>query len=453
MKFSTKMIEKMAAMMSEELLGYAEELAASGGVMAIEEEMRQVLQQVGAKGLGQVLSRQDERKERKRELACKCGQQAKYQRKREAVVVSVFGRVSYWRGYYLCPACHRGQAPLDQELHLSAGEVTAGLGSLLALAGVEGSFEQGRRKIQRYLGIEVSDNTIRKETELFGRLQAAEEQEWKDKSQDAAYLQERVRQAVQLQERIYGSLDGVMTPLKGEWRELKVVSWYQAERVMRSKPRRHHGKRSGQQEEMQTKNISYATDQQDAESFGQLVWATGCQREVESYAEIVFIADGAAWIWRLVEQYYPNAIQIVDWYHACEYLAPIAKTAFAKDPQVENDWLEHTREDLWQGHIQEVLTACRALADRAPEPVRKAISYYTNNEKRMNYAILREQGYLIGSGTVESACKQIALLRLCCAGARWSKDGLVQTAKARAAWLSDAWDSLSARRAKLPLAV
>lgn len=453
MKFSTKVIERMAEIVSEEMLGYAEELGESGGVMGIEEEMRAVLRQVGAKGLEQVLSKQDATKARNRVLKCQCGQSAEYQRKRKAVVVSVFGRVQYCRDYYLCPHCHQGYAPLDRELHLSAGEVTAGLGSLLALAGVEASFEEGRRKIQRYLGIEVSDNTIRKETELFGQLQAKAEQEWKDKSQDMAYLQEQVQQVEKRQERIYGSLDGVMTPLKGEWRELKVVSWYEAERVTRSKPRRHHGKRSQAQEDIQTKNISYAADQQDAESFGKLVWATGCQRAVDSYAEIIFIADGAAWIWRLVEQYYPNAVQIVDWYHACGYLAPIAQAAFGGDRKAADIWLEQTREELWQGRIQAVLAACRALEAKAPEPVRKALSYYSNNEKRMNYAYLREQGYLIGSGTVESACKQIALLRLCCAGARWSRDGLVQTAKARAAWLSDAWDTLSARRASLPLAI
>lgn len=146
-------------------------------------------------------------------------------------------------------------------------------------------------------------------------------------------------------------------------------------------------------------------------------------------------------------------MQIVDWYHACEYLALIAQAAFGEDRQVADAWLEQTREELWQGRIQAILAPYRALAAKAPEPVRKALSYYSNNEKRMNYAYLREQGYLIGSGTVESACKQIALLRLCCAGVRWSKDGLVQTAKARAAWLSDAWDTLSARRASLPLAI
>ena len=68
MEFSTKVIEKMAELLTEELDRYSEELGESGGVMGIEEEMRAVLQQVGAKGLGQVLSKQDERKERKREL-------------------------------------------------------------------------------------------------------------------------------------------------------------------------------------------------------------------------------------------------------------------------------------------------------------------------------------------------------------------------------------------------
>lgn len=452
MEFSTKVMEKMSELLAEELQSYSEEVAAEGGVMGIEEEMRSILQQVGAQGLGKVLSKRDAGKPRNAQIACPCGQKADYVRRREAKVLSVFGWVSYQRSYYLCGACQKGQAPLDQELGLSAGQVTAGLGSLLALAGVEISFEKAQRKIDRFLKIRVSDNTVRKETELFGQLQAELEAEWQAKSQDVAYLQEQERQPIHHPERIYGSLDGVMTPLKNEWRELKVVSWYRVEPVTRSKARRHHARRVGEQNEIQAKDITYATDQLDADSFGKLVWATGCQRQVGSYAETVFIADGAAWIWRLVEHYYPNATQIVDWYHASQYLAPIAQAAFPTDRQAADAWLEQTREALWQGHIQEVLVACRAVETRAPEPVRKACSYYANNEKRMNYAQLRQQGYLIGSGTVESACKQIALLRLCCAGARWSKEGMVHTAKARAAWLSDDWDTLCAKRAKLPLA-
>jgi len=132
MEFSTKVMEKMSAMLAEELQPYSEELAAEGGVMGIEEEMRSLLQQVGAKGLGKVLSGQDVRKQRKRQIACPCGKQADYVRTRTAKVLSVFGWVSYDRGYYLCADCQKGQAPLDGELGLSAGQVTAGLGSLLA---------------------------------------------------------------------------------------------------------------------------------------------------------------------------------------------------------------------------------------------------------------------------------------------------------------------------------
>jgi len=70
----------------------------------------------------------------------------------------------------------------------------------------------------------------------------------------------------------------------------------------------------------------------------------------------------------------------------------------------------------------------------------------------MDYARFREQGYFIGSGTVESAGKQISGLRLKRAGARWTEQGALLTAKARAAWLSGTWELLACKRAALPLA-
>ncbi len=87
----------------------------------------------------------------------------------------------------------------------------------------------------------------------------------------------------------------------------------------------------------------------------------------------------------------------------------------------------------------------------AAEAAQRAVSYYTNNQQRMDYAVYRQKGYWIGSGTVESGCKQIASARLKISGARWTTCGAVATAKARAAWLShgDGFDTL----ARLPLAV
>ena len=68
-------------------------------------------------------------------------------------------------------------------------------------------------------------------------------------------------------------------------------------------------------------------------------------------------------------------------------------------------------------------------------------------------AKFRAEGYLIGSGVVESGCKQIVSQRLKLPGAQWSLDGAILTAKARAAWLSGKWQSLLHARSLLPLAI
>jgi hypothetical protein len=147
-------------------------------------------------------------------------------------------------------------------------------------------------------------------------------------------------------------------------------------------------------------------------------------------------------------------VQIVDWYHAVEYLAPIAEVAFGAGSPKGKAWLEAVTTDLWEGQVDQVILACRAVEKhtQAGEAARKAITYYTHNAKRMDYARFRAAGYQIGSGTIESGCKQITTQRLKRSGARWTLEGARMTAKARAAWLSGDWDRLSIKRAALPLA-
>ena len=98
-------------------------------------------------------------------------------------------------------------------------------------------------------------------------------------------------------------------------------------------------KKVGEQNHLQASEISYACDIREAEWFGELFWATGWRRRADLYEEVVFICDGAAWIWRLVEKYFPKAIQIVDWYHASEYLSPVADAAFGQGSfRPRNGW-------------------------------------------------------------------------------------------------------------------
>jgi hypothetical protein len=343
---------------------------------------------------------------------------------------------------------------LDRHLGISAGEVTAVLAELLALAGVEVAFEEASRLIERFLLIQVSDNTLRKETELFGELQREQEAHWKQQSQSELWLQERLRRLGKQPGRLYGSIDGVMAPCKGEWRELKNIAWYRVEPVRSYQHRRHHAKSVGEQKDLQAQDISYHCDIQTPDQFSDLFWATACQRKADLYEELIFVCDGAVWIWKLIEHHFPHAVQIVDWYHASEYLPPIAEAVFGKDTPEYHDWLEQARTELWEGQIETLIHQCQSFTSipAATKAVHAAVSYFTHNRKRMDYARFRQQGYFIGSGTVESAGKQIATLRLKRAGARWTKDGAVSTAKARAAWLSNQWDDLAKRRAALPFA-
>jgi hypothetical protein len=440
MECSTRRLEQVAKLLAEEL---AEQLAGKQDVDEMESTMRELVKEAANAGMRQAIE-QGEEGCRSREVLCSCGQAAQFVSKRPGVLWTVFGKMEYRRRYYLCPGCHQGQAPLDQQYDIVPGQTTATLASLLGVLGVEVSFEEASRLAERFLLFRVSDNTVRKQTEGYGNAQTQVEKAWMEEAENEKALQVHERHRKPQAGRMYASIDGAHVPLQQEWRELKTLCWYQVEKIRSSFPRKHHGQPVGEQNELQAREMKYYCDITDAEQFGRLLWATALQNQADAYEEIVFVCDGAVWIWRLVEQYFPQATQIVDWYHASQYLTPIAEAAFGAGTPHAEQWLTQTRSDLWEGRIQELLQACRTcLRPAASRPfAEKAISYYTHNEKRMDYAHFRQQGYLIGSGTIESACKQIAAARLKCSGARWTLPGVIATAKARAAWLSKSWDSL-----------
>lgn len=437
MEFSTTRLEQVAKLLAAEI---KEQLAEKQGMTEMEQMMRELGKEVASMGIQKVLEDGEERYAGK--VICECGQYAQFISKREAVVWTVFGKVSYQRRYYLCGACHQGQSPLDQKYGIVPGQVTQTLASLLGVLGVEVAFEEASQVAERFLLFRVSDNTVRKQTEGYGNAQAQAEKEWIEKAEDEKALQVRQRTLEHQPGRIYASIDGAHVPLQHEWRELKTLCWYTVGQTDRSASKKQHNLPIGEQSYLHSKDMHYYCDIAETEQFGRLLWATGVQHTADAYQEIIFVCDGATWIWKLVEKYFPQAVQIVDWYHASQYLSPIAEATFSTDPTQAREWLIQTRTDLWEGHIQEVIRACRACLPQAQVVAEKAITYYTHNEKRMDYARFRKQGYLIGSGTIESACKQIAASRLKRSGARWTLAGVIATAKARAASLSKTWDSL-----------
>jgi hypothetical protein len=109
--------------------------------------------------------------------------------------------------------------------------------------------------------------------------------------------------------------------------------------------------------------VSDSTIRKETERFGQLQ----AQREADRYEQLVFVCDGAQWIWKLVERYFPEAVQIVDWYHASQYLTPIAEAAWGEKDPDRQAWLEQARSSLWEGHIADLVQDCRVVGQEHPQ--------------------------------------------------------------------------------------
>lgn len=414
----------------------------------MERGIRQMLLKLGQFLLGAWLALQEEPYPAETMVCPHCEAEARYQFKREASLLSLVGMVMYRRAYYLCAECHQGHYPIDDRLGLRPRELSAELESLTAMTGVQLPFEQSSQLFEALTLISVSDHSVAKAAQAMGDEVRELEAEWVTQSQDEEWLQEQERVAEGPQ-RLYGALDAAKVHIRGEkehpWRDLKVGTWFTTTARPPQNP--------DDEWEIKATDVSYYCDIREAHLFGSLLWATGCQRQAQLAQELVILGDGAEWIWNLVEEHYPEAIQIVDWFHATEYVAPVANAAF-DDQDQRQIWIRQVRTDLWEGNLDAVIAACGCFVahKQAGEAAKKAMTYFTNNRHRMNYAQYRAKGYQIGSGTVESGCKQIVTQRLKIAGAIWDLDNCIKTAKARAALLSNQWPIITARREHIPLA-
>ncbi len=427
----------------------------------VEMVLRESLREVGRSALKSIL--ENAAGEVETEIECACGGKLKYQRRRAATIWSVFGKVVYRRAYYAGCACGKGQAPVDSRYGIEPGKVTAGLAHLIALSGIQKAFEEGRKWLKEYLLFEVSENTVRTETQKMGELQRQADTELVKATQDEAELQKRERIQAPAPDLLYGSIDAAKVRIEPRdekekalkdretWRDVKAGCWYKAEPVPQHQQSiRQKDKAQREDIVLRAKNQQYFCDVEKAEEFGKLLWATGCAVGADRARLLVFICDGAVWIWNLIGHYFPNAIQIVDWYHAVDRLKRIAEEAFSH-AQERQAWLENSTEDLWQGRVEAVIEACQHLAKKS-NLAKQSLLYYANHMERMRYAQFRAAGYLIGSGVIESGCKQIVTQRLKLPGAQWNVEGAVLTAKARTAWMSGNWHKLVSARSLLPLA-
>ena len=140
---------------------------------ALEMATRAALQRAGAEVVEELLALPEAFPP---QVPCACGHSARYQERRRKQLVTVLGRVETERPYYLCPHCHHGQSPRDQELQVEGVQYSPGVQRMMAAVGSETSFERGRQQLELLAGVKVTTKAIERQAEAIGAEIAAQEQ-------------------------------------------------------------------------------------------------------------------------------------------------------------------------------------------------------------------------------------------------------------------------------------
>jgi hypothetical protein len=227
------------------------------------------------------------------------------------------------------------------------------------------------------------------------------------------------------------SMDGGMVHIRGEgWKEFKVGTIFDVELRRERDPRTRdliempHGI-----------HMAYTAVLGSVHKFAPRLWALAWHHGVPTAADSSVTADGAEWIWNLVADYFPDSMQIVDWFHACEHLAEAAKAMHPDNEAAAHRWFRKCCKYLYKGEVHKITM----LLDAAG--LSKQSHYFHTHKRRMRYQSCLEDGYPIGSGTVESGVKQFKA-RLTGSGMRWSRPAAEQMLVIRGAVLAKDFDFL-----------
>jgi hypothetical protein len=239
---------------------------------------------------------------------------------------------------------------------------------------------------------------------------------------------------ISAEEAVYAEMDGGMIFTDDKWQETKVGRVFRAEDIELSTVLERGGT---------IKQSEYTAHLGNCHEF-----AKKMQLSTDKYAALgcllVFITDGATWMKNWISQRYPNATQILDFYHAIEHLAEFA-TAVISDKNQRTVWIETQKTRLLNAELPLVLTAIREIKELSTQNQEKQsqlINYYKNNEQRMKYKEFREKGFIIGSGAIESAHRTLIQKRMKLSGQRWSNKGADKIINLRVAYMSNKWDKV-----------
>jgi len=393
---------------------------------AVETTLRSALHRAGAAALTELLQFPAPAPDQ-RTLPCSCGQRAHYRELRSKPVLTAVGAVEVSRPYYRCAYCQQGQFPVDVELDIENTEFSPGVRRMEAMVGQDGPFDHGREQMRVLAGLEVTTKSVERTAEAIGADIAQGEQG-------------EIERALQLDlpavagdpiPILYVQMDGTGVP------------------VVKKETLGRQGKTEGQPAHTrevklgcvftQTRwdkkgypirdpdSTTYTGAVETAEEFGKRIYLEAWQRGWSRARKKVVMGDGAEWIWNLVAEHFPGAIQIVDLYHARQHLWEVARRLYPHDEGHQKAWMKvHQKRLLDKGKIERLVGVLRALHSGNPEvaeKIRTEADYFERNAERMRYPKFRRQHFFVGSGVIEAGCKTVIASRLKRSGMFWTVRG------------------------------
>lgn len=382
---------------------------------------------------------------------CSCGAQARYVDRRSKTFETVLGPLQLQRAYYHCSACGHGFCPRDASLGIHHSSLSPGVLRMVASVGARVSFEESSILLHQLAAVTVDPKQVERHAEAIGREVAADER------QEIAPMEQ-----TPLPPTLYLGMDGTGIPIRhseltgrsgkqadgtAKTREVKLCTIWSAEaRDEEDHPVRDQG------------SVSYSAAIESAATpdasrvrsdFTERVLRETNRRRFCQAESTAVIGDGAAWIWNIAQELFPNAIQIVDRFHVKQHLSDLAKALHPANPSQATVWAKQRHDQLDDGKLAALLGTLRPFMDSSEE-ARKCYHYIRRNRHRMRYPRFHHMGLCTSSGVVEAGCKVAIATRLKRAGMHWTVPGSNAIIALRCCILSgrfeDFWERRSVRQ-------
>lgn len=379
----------------------------------------------------------------------KCGKEMQLKGAKNKTITSRVGAVELERNHYYCPHCREGLFPLDEQLEIGAGTCSREVTKLAVWLCGQVTVANAETILEKLGGIAFSGSSVWRRVQTWGaKLQAQDGLERAAAS--ALPLQGSLTPPAKTLPKNMGvAMDGVLIPIRAEgFKELKVGNVFDI--AMETETDTETGEAV---ESAHAIHNSYMAVLGSPAPFGQALWAEACRRKLPHARDYLVIGDAAPWIWNLVSEHFAGGRQVVDWYHATEHLHQVGHLIWGTESAQAMAWAKGMEKPLMQGQAWYVAEQVRRLATKYPQITQELqveAGYFENNHRRMQYLELREDGFPIGSGMVESGCKQYRA-RFNGPGMRWSRQGAEHLIPIRSAILSGRFDERWERVYKSPL--